>query len=45
MSDSPSPKPGFYRRDRYFVDPRLQLALALPILAILAVPDTSRLSS
>ncbi len=37
MSDSPSPKPGFYRRDRYFVDPRLQLALALPMLAILVV--------
>ncbi len=37
MSDNPSPKPGFYRRDRYFVDPRLQLALALPMLAILVV--------
>ena len=37
MHDNPSSKPRFYRRDRYFVDPRLQLALALPMLAILGV--------
>ena len=37
MSDDPSPKPSFYRRERYFVDSRLQLALALPMLAILVV--------
>ena len=37
MSDNLSPKRGCQQRERYFVDPRLQLTLALPMLAILVV--------
>ena len=37
MSDNPSPKPRPWQRERYFVDPQLQLTLALPMLAILGV--------
>jgi hypothetical protein len=35
MSDNLSPKPGTQKRERYLVDPHLQLTLALPMLAIL----------
>ncbi len=37
MSENPSAKPPHSRRGRYFIDARLQLALAVPLLGILAV--------
>jgi hypothetical protein len=37
MSENPSAAPPHNRRGRYFIDARLQLALAVPLLGILAV--------
>ena len=37
MSENPSAEPPHSRRERYVIDARLQLALALPLLGILAV--------
>jgi hypothetical protein len=37
MRNNLSPKPGVQQRERYLVDPHLQLTLALPMLAILVV--------
>ena len=37
MNDNPSPDGVFHRRQRYFTDPRFQLALSLPLVATLVV--------
>ena len=37
MNDNSSPDQGFKQRARYFIEPRLQLALALPMVATLVV--------
>lgn len=37
MNDNSSPDQDFKRRTRYFIEPRLQLALALPMVATLLV--------
>ncbi len=37
MNDNSSPDRVFRRRERYFIDPRLQLALSLPLVATLVV--------